>query len=161
MVDVSVSRLLCSVRLAEHNTAIIYSADACAFFLVYCYSIARLPSVSSNPSTSLVPHPVHLHPVRSVLSILLLSSIVALSRALFIQPTMLLLDEPTNHLDLEACVWLEDYLSTYSKILVVVSHSQVRINIEGRRSAHVRCGGHAPGLGCCAWESGLVCACCS
>ena len=50
---------------------------------------------------------------------------VALSRALFIQPTMLLLDEPTNHLDLEACVWLEEYLATYSKILVVVSHSQV------------------------------------
>lgn len=50
---------------------------------------------------------------------------MALSRALFIQPTMLLLDEPTNHLDLEACVWLEEYLATYSKILVVVSHSQV------------------------------------
>lgn len=49
---------------------------------------------------------------------------VALARALFIQPTMLLLDEPTNHLDLAACVWLEDYLSRYKKILVVVSHSQ-------------------------------------
>ena len=53
---------------------------------------------------------------------------VALSRALFIQPTMLLLDEPTNHLDLEACVWLEDYLAQYSKILVVVSHSQDFLN---------------------------------
>lgn len=49
---------------------------------------------------------------------------VALARALFIQPTMLLLDEPTNHLDLNACVWLEEYLSRYNKILVIVSHSQ-------------------------------------
>ncbi|KAG0326538.1 hypothetical protein BG000_001337, partial [Podila horticola] len=36
---------------------------------------------------------------------------VALAKALFVKPTLLLLDEPTNHLDLEACVWLEDYLS--------------------------------------------------
>jgi hypothetical protein len=28
--------------------------------------------------------------------------------------------------DLEACVWLENYLSTYNKCLVVISHSQVR-----------------------------------
>jgi len=53
---------------------------------------------------------------------------VALSRALFIAPDILLLDEPTNHLDLEACVWLEDYLSTYKKILIVISHSQDFLN---------------------------------
>ena len=31
-------------------------------------------------------------------------------------------------LDLEACVWLEDYLSTYKKILIVISHSQDFLN---------------------------------
>lgn len=51
---------------------------------------------------------------------------VALARALFVKPTMMLLDEPTNHLDLEACVWLESYLATYDKILVIISHSQAR-----------------------------------
>ncbi|CAG8690391.1 2384_t:CDS:10, partial [Acaulospora morrowiae] len=29
-----------------------------------------------------------------------------------------------NHLDLEACVWLEEYLKTYDRILLLVSHSQ-------------------------------------
>ncbi|KAG2223357.1 hypothetical protein INT45_002852 [Circinella minor] len=53
---------------------------------------------------------------------------VALARALFIRPTLLLLDEPTNHLDLEACVWLEEYLKTYNRILVVNSHSQDFLN---------------------------------
>jgi ATP-binding cassette subfamily F protein 2 len=53
---------------------------------------------------------------------------VSLASALFVRPHLLLLDQPTNHLDLEACVWLEEYLSTYDKILVVVSHSQDFLN---------------------------------
>eukprot|EP00005_Dracoamoeba_jomungandri_P005304 CAMPEP_0174252542 /NCGR_PEP_ID=MMETSP0439-20130205/1968_1 /TAXON_ID=0 /ORGANISM="Stereomyxa ramosa, Strain Chinc5" /LENGTH=589 /DNA_ID=CAMNT_0015333095 /DNA_START=26 /DNA_END=1795 /DNA_ORIENTATION=+ len=53
---------------------------------------------------------------------------IALAKALFVSPTMLLLDEPTNHLDLEACVWLEEYLKNYNKILVLISHSQDFLN---------------------------------
>ncbi|WIA13446.1 hypothetical protein OEZ86_006722 [Tetradesmus obliquus] len=53
---------------------------------------------------------------------------IALARALFLEPTFLLLDEPTNHLDLEACVWLEDYLSKFKRILLMVSHSQDFLN---------------------------------
>ena len=50
---------------------------------------------------------------------------IALAKALFIKPQILLLDEPTNHLDLCACVWLEQELKKYNRILVLVSHSQV------------------------------------
>jgi len=53
---------------------------------------------------------------------------IALARALFMNPTILLLDEPTNHLDLEACVWLEEMLKKFDRILVVISHSQDFLN---------------------------------
>ncbi|KAK2860679.1 hypothetical protein Q7C36_004845 [Tachysurus vachellii] len=52
----------------------------------------------------------------------------SLARALFIKPFMLLLDEPTNHLDLDACVWLEEELKSFKRILVLISHSQDFLN---------------------------------
>lgn len=53
---------------------------------------------------------------------------IALARALYVKPHLLLLDDPTNHLDLEACVWLEEELKEYKRILVIVSHSQDFLN---------------------------------
>ncbi|KAJ7384100.1 ATP-binding cassette sub- F member 2 [Desmophyllum pertusum] len=53
---------------------------------------------------------------------------IALARALFVKPTLLLLDEPTNHLDLDACVWLEEELKNFTRILVMISHSQDFLN---------------------------------
>jgi ATP-binding cassette subfamily F protein 2 len=53
---------------------------------------------------------------------------VSLAKALFVRPTLLLLDQPTNHLDLGACVWLEEYLKNYNRILLLISHSQDFLN---------------------------------
>lgn len=49
---------------------------------------------------------------------------LALARALFSKPDLLLLDEPTNMLDIKAILWLEKYLQTWPKTLLVVSHDR-------------------------------------
>mmetsp|Transcript_58811 Transcript_58811/g.144154 ORF Transcript_58811/g.144154 Transcript_58811/m.144154 type:complete len:1107 (+) Transcript_58811:64-3384(+) len=53
---------------------------------------------------------------------------VALCTMMMSPANLLVLDEPTNHLDLGSCVWLEDHLKTYDKILVITSHSQDFLN---------------------------------
>ena len=53
---------------------------------------------------------------------------VSLAKALFLEPEFLLLDEPTNHLDMDAVIWLEEYLSNWTKILFFVCHSQDFMN---------------------------------
>jgi len=47
-----------------------------------------------------------------------------LAQALIQPAELLLLDEPTNHLDLEAVLWLEDFLRTYSGMLLTISHDR-------------------------------------
>lgn len=49
---------------------------------------------------------------------------VLLAQALFGNPDILLLDEPTNDLDMETISWLEDFLASYDKIVLVVSHDR-------------------------------------
>ena len=48
---------------------------------------------------------------------------MSLARSLYLEPNILLLDEPTNHLDMEAIVWLGDYLNSWNKTVIVVSHN--------------------------------------
>ena len=49
---------------------------------------------------------------------------LALSRELCREPDILLLDEPTNHLDMETLQWLENFLASYKKCLLVISHDR-------------------------------------
>ena len=53
---------------------------------------------------------------------------VAIACALFIQPDILLLDEPTNHLDLNAIIWLQDYIQSFPRTTIVVSHDRSFLN---------------------------------
>ena len=53
---------------------------------------------------------------------------VLLAQALFGSPPALLLDEPTNHLDLDSVHWLQDYLSEYEGVLIVISHDRHFLN---------------------------------
>ncbi|KAJ2749790.1 ABC transporter ATP-binding protein arb1, partial [Coemansia nantahalensis] len=62
---------------------------------------------------------------------------VALAQCLFKRPTVLLLDDPTNHLDLQSVVYLEEYLKTYNRILMVVSHSQDFLNNVCTNIVHI------------------------
>lgn len=49
---------------------------------------------------------------------------LALIKLLLSKPDVLLLDEPTNHLDITSIKWLEEYLASYEKAVIVVSHDR-------------------------------------
>ena len=50
---------------------------------------------------------------------------IELAKLLLRRPSIFLLDEPTNHLDVTTIEWLEGYLKSYPKAVVVVSHDRM------------------------------------
>ena len=49
---------------------------------------------------------------------------LALAVELSREPDILMLDEPTNHLDIETLAWLESFLVSYPKCVMIVSHDR-------------------------------------
>lgn len=49
---------------------------------------------------------------------------VLLAKLLLSKPSLLLLDEPTNHLDADAIEWLEAFLRSYEKTIMIISHDR-------------------------------------
>ena len=62
---------------------------------------------------------------------------LALARLLAREPDILLLDEPTNHLDIDALTWLEDYLASYPKTVMVVSHDRYFLDKVTTKTLHI------------------------
>ncbi len=65
---------------------------------------------------------------------------IELAKILLQKPDVLLLDEPTNHLDIESIQWLEQFLATSAKAVVMVSHDRAFINNVTNRTLEISCG---------------------
>jgi len=62
---------------------------------------------------------------------------IALAKLLLEKPALLLLDEPTNHLDLETRNWLEDYLRSYPRAFILISHDRYFLDVTVNKITEV------------------------
>ena len=65
---------------------------------------------------------------------------IELAKLLLRRPDVLLLDEPTNHLDIESIQWLENFLATKAKAVVLVSHDRAFIDNVTNRTIEISLG---------------------
>lgn len=65
---------------------------------------------------------------------------IELAKLLLRNPDVLLLDEPTNHLDIESIQWLEDFLISNGKAVVVISHDRKFVDSITTRTIEVTMG---------------------
>lgn len=65
---------------------------------------------------------------------------VELAKILLRRPDVLLLDEPTNHLDIESIQWLEQFMQTKAKAVVLVSHDRAFLDNVTQRTIEISCG---------------------
>ena len=62
---------------------------------------------------------------------------IELAKILLQKPDLILLDEPTNHLDIESVQWLEDFLKTSAKAVIVISHDKTFVDNLTNRTIEI------------------------
>lgn len=62
---------------------------------------------------------------------------IELAKLLLQNHDVLLLDEPTNHLDIESIQWLENFLSTRSNAVMLVSHDRAFLDAVTNRTIEI------------------------
>ena len=62
---------------------------------------------------------------------------IELAKILLSRPDVLILDEPTNHLDIESIQWLEDYLTSFKGIIILVSHDRRFLDTVTSRTVEI------------------------
>lgn len=65
---------------------------------------------------------------------------IELAKLLLQNNDILLLDEPTNHLDIESIIWLEQFLTSYSGAVVIVSHDKMFLDNVTNRTIEISMG---------------------
>ncbi len=65
---------------------------------------------------------------------------IELAKILLQKPDLVLLDEPTNHLDIESVQWLEEFLKTSAKAVIVISHDKMFVDNLTNRTIEVTMG---------------------
>ncbi len=65
---------------------------------------------------------------------------LALARLLATEPDILMLDEPTNHLDIDALTWLEGYISSYKKTVIIISHDRYFLDRTTNKTLSIQYG---------------------
>lgn len=65
---------------------------------------------------------------------------IELAKILLQKPDLILLDEPTNHLDIESIQWLEEFLTSKAKAVVVISHDRAFVDNITNRTIEVTMG---------------------
>ncbi len=63
---------------------------------------------------------------------------LALARLLATEPDILMLDEPTNHLDIDALAWLEGFIASYKKTVLIISHDRYFLDKTTNKTLHIQ-----------------------